>query len=303
MLRQTDWTSRAWLRLSAMLLKDLLSFSTLALTTQAVLTQPSNNGEKSLKSSRRKVFSHSSTLPTKGSHPEILRKMLTQSDCSMSWDFKWSSLRALPRTSVFMVKELVPSISLPRALKSQRSSILSSSNLYLANVVFSSILRLIVRPMYSNPPIHGALIVKKVLGNPEYYKEWERELKMVSQRIQDMRRLLFEELNRLKVKGNWDHIINQIGMFSFTGLTRNTNSTLWSNLLYSFSKTMRCLDREIPHLLGQKWKNQHGKIIKTRFNTHWYITSAVSPPRTWDTWPKPWKMLLKTTKKRNLANQ
>lgn len=80
--------------------------------------------------------------------------------------------------------------------------------------------------MYSNPPIHGALLVKKVLGNPEYYKEWEKELKMVSQRIQDMRRLLFEELNRLKVKGNWDHIINQIGMFSFTGLTRKTNTLL-----------------------------------------------------------------------------
>eukprot|EP00331_Platyophrya_macrostoma_P025074 CAMPEP_0176450436 /NCGR_PEP_ID=MMETSP0127-20121128/27148_1 /TAXON_ID=938130 /ORGANISM="Platyophrya macrostoma, Strain WH" /LENGTH=415 /DNA_ID=CAMNT_0017838117 /DNA_START=36 /DNA_END=1283 /DNA_ORIENTATION=+ len=80
-------------------------------------------------------------------------------------------------------------------------------------------LKVTIRPMYSNPPIHGALIVKKVLGNPEYFKEWERELKMVSQRIQDMRRLLHEELLRLKVKGNWDHIINQIGMFSFTGLT------------------------------------------------------------------------------------
>lgn len=43
---------------------------------------------------------------------------------------------------------------------------------------------------------------------------------MVSKRIQDMRRALFQELNALKVKGNWDHIVNQIGMFSYTGLTR-----------------------------------------------------------------------------------
>jgi aspartate/tyrosine/aromatic aminotransferase len=80
-------------------------------------------------------------------------------------------------------------------------------------------LQVVIRPMYSNPPIHGALIVKKILGNPENFKEWENELKMVSKRIQDMRTLLFEELTKLKVKGNWDHIINQIGMFSFTGLT------------------------------------------------------------------------------------
>lgn len=74
--------------------------------------------------------------------------------------------------------------------------------------------------MYSNPPIHGAQIVKKVLGCPDNFAAWIRELKMVSQRIQDMRVLLHKELVNLKAKGNWDHINNQIGMFSFTGLTR-----------------------------------------------------------------------------------
>lgn len=62
---------------------------------------------------------------------------------------------------------------------------------------------------------------------------------MVSKRIQDMRKLLFDELNRLKVKGNWDHIINQIGMFSFTGLTRNHEKIfLELTILYLFSETM-----------------------------------------------------------------
>lgn len=42
---------------------------------------------------------------------------------------------------------------------------------------------------------------------------------MVSERIQKMRHVLRKELEDLNVKGTWDHITNQIGMFSFTGLT------------------------------------------------------------------------------------
>lgn len=43
---------------------------------------------------------------------------------------------------------------------------------------------------------------------------------MVSKRIQDMRHLLKAELIKLNVPGNWDHIVNQIGMFSYTGLSK-----------------------------------------------------------------------------------
>jgi aspartate aminotransferase len=39
-------------------------------------------------------------------------------------------------------------------------------------------------------------------------------------RIIDMRKSLYEHLLRLKTPGNWNHIVDQIGMFSFTGLTR-----------------------------------------------------------------------------------
>jgi len=41
----------------------------------------------------------------------------------------------------------------------------------------------------------------------------------VALRIIKMRKLLREELERIKTPGTWDHITNQIGMFSFTGLT------------------------------------------------------------------------------------
>lgn len=41
-----------------------------------------------------------------------------------------------------------------------------------------------------------------------------------------MRRALYDELRRLGTPGNWDHIINQIGMFSYTGLTKKQIKTL-----------------------------------------------------------------------------
>ena len=75
--------------------------------------------------------------------------------------------------------------------------------------------------MYSSPPLNGARIAHIVLSNPEYKAQWDQELKQVSQRIKDMREALYNELIRLKVPGSWEHIIKQIGMFSYTGLTRN----------------------------------------------------------------------------------
>merc|ERR1719424_2009140 len=80
-------------------------------------------------------------------------------------------------------------------------------------------LDVIIRNLYSNPPKHGANIVKIVLKNPELEQEWRDELMAMSVRIQDMRKELLDELTRLETPGNWDHITSQIGMFSFTGLS------------------------------------------------------------------------------------
>jgi aspartate aminotransferase len=43
----------------------------------------------------------------------------------------------------------------------------------------------------------------------------------MSGRIKKMREGLYERLLKLKTPGNWEHIINQIGMFSYTGLLGN----------------------------------------------------------------------------------
>jgi len=102
-------------------------------------------------------------------------------------------------------------------------SVVCANNDIAANVL--SQIKLDVRPMYSNPPLHGAQIVATVLSDPTLYQEWIAELKQMSGRIIKMR----EELkNLLKAKGTplpngqagvWNHITDQIGMFSFTGLT------------------------------------------------------------------------------------
>ncbi|KAI5714888.1 hypothetical protein M8J77_007026 [Diaphorina citri] len=77
---------------------------------------------------------------------------------------------------------------------------------------------LIVRAMYSNPPSHGARIVSLVLNNPRLYDQWKQCIETMSGRIKQMRRGLRERLEKLNTPGTWNHITEQIGMFSYTGL-------------------------------------------------------------------------------------
>ena len=86
--------------------------------------------------------------------------------------------------------------------------------------------KLVVRPMYSNPPAHGALIVFKVLSNPDNYTQWAQELAAVSKRILEVRDLLRLKLEELKTPGTWNHITDQIGMFSYTGLNEKICESL-----------------------------------------------------------------------------
>ena len=94
-----------------------------------------------------------------------------------------------------------------------------------AEKVLSQI-KLVIRPMYSSPPQHGALIVFKVLSNADNYKKWRDELAAVSKRIIEVRDLLRKKLEELKTPGTWEHITNQIGMFSYTGLSEKMCESL-----------------------------------------------------------------------------
>jgi len=87
-----------------------------------------------------------------------------------------------------------------------------------ADTVMSQ-LKIVIRPMYSNPPIHGARIATEVLQNQSLRAQWLTEVKGMADRIISMRAQLRENLTKEGSTRNWSHITDQIGMFCFTGMT------------------------------------------------------------------------------------
>jgi len=83
----------------------------------------------------------------------------------------------------------------------------------------NSQLKILIRPMYSNPPIHGARIVQEILSTPDLRAEWLVDVKGMADRIIDVRAKLKAGMERNGSSHNWDHITDQIGMFCFTGMT------------------------------------------------------------------------------------
>jgi aspartate aminotransferase len=79
--------------------------------------------------------------------------------------------------------------------------------------------KILIRQAYSSPPRHGAAIVNKVLTTPELKAQWLEELAFMSNRILEMRDALRKALEAKGTPGTWHHVTDQIGMFSFTGLT------------------------------------------------------------------------------------
>lgn len=81
--------------------------------------------------------------------------------------------------------------------------------------------KIIVRPTYSNPPIHGARIAHLILTDGELRQQWLRDVKGMAERIMGMRSRLRDGLKREGSTRNWQHITDQIGMFCFTGMTQD----------------------------------------------------------------------------------
>ncbi|KAI4466186.1 aspartate aminotransferase [Holotrichia oblita] len=78
----------------------------------------------------------------------------------------------------------------------------------------------IIKSMYQYPPIHGARIVEKILGDTGLKAEWKLEFKLMSDRLMSIRRTLKTKLQKEGSIRNWDHIVKQCGMFCFTGLSK-----------------------------------------------------------------------------------
>ena len=82
-------------------------------------------------------------------------------------------------------------------------------------------LKIVIRTNYSNPPIHGGQVVAMVLNTPELRTLWEKELGDMRVRIKQMRIALVEKLKAAGVKQDMSFITQQIGMFSYSGLTKD----------------------------------------------------------------------------------
>ena len=76
------------------------------------------------------------------------------------------------------------------------------------------------RANYSNPPTHGSDIVARVLTNAELRKLWEQELGGMRERIKAMRKALAEGIKARIPTADWSFVLQQHGLFSYTGLTK-----------------------------------------------------------------------------------
>lgn len=98
-------------------------------------------------------------------------------------------------------------------------SVLCESKEEAARVL--SQLKIAIRTNYSNPPTHGGAVVATVLGTPELRALWEKELGEMRVRIKAMRQKLVDGLKAAGVKQDMSFITAQIGMFSYSGLSKD----------------------------------------------------------------------------------
>lgn len=73
--------------------------------------------------------------------------------------------------------------------------------------------KILVRPFYSNPPIHGARVASTIMNDPSLNSQWLGEVKGMADRIIEMRALLKQNLEALGSKHDWSHITNQVPSF------------------------------------------------------------------------------------------
>jgi aromatic-amino-acid transaminase len=89
-------------------------------------------------------------------------------------------------------------------------------------------LKIMIRTNYSNPPTHGAQVVATVLNTPALRAQWEQELAGMRTRIKKMRHALVDKLKAAGAKQDFGFIVDQAGMFSYSGLNKDQMQRLRS---------------------------------------------------------------------------
>ncbi|MDX5628748.1 MULTISPECIES: amino acid aminotransferase [unclassified Brenneria] len=80
-------------------------------------------------------------------------------------------------------------------------------------------LKATVRRNYSSPPNFGAQVVSKVLNDAELSADWRAEVEEMRTRILEMRQTLVAALKEALPTRNFDYLLTQRGMFSYTGFS------------------------------------------------------------------------------------
>ncbi|MBF4113627.1 aromatic amino acid transaminase [Enterobacter cloacae] len=80
-------------------------------------------------------------------------------------------------------------------------------------------LKATVRRIYSSPPNFGAQVVTTVLGDEQLKANWLAEVESMRKRILSMRQELVNVLKEAVPGHNFDYLLKQRGMFSYTGLS------------------------------------------------------------------------------------
>ena len=102
-------------------------------------------------------------------------------------------------------------------------------------------LKRIVRTNYSNPPTHGGKVVATVLSTPELRQMWEDELAAMRVRIKQMRDELVKKLAEKAPGTDFSFVRQQVGMFSYSGLTKEQVEKLRGESIYAVDTGRICV--------------------------------------------------------------
>jgi aromatic-amino-acid transaminase len=118
-------------------------------------------------------------------------------------------------------------------------SVVASSTEEAARLL--SQLKRIVRTNYSNPPMHGGKVVATVLATPELRQLWEDELAQMRVRIKQMRDEFVQKLKAKAPGRDFDFVREQVGMFSYSGLTKEQVGKLREESIYAVDTGRICV--------------------------------------------------------------
>ncbi|MEO7495522.1 MAG: amino acid aminotransferase [Massilia sp.] len=99
----------------------------------------------------------------------------------------------------------------------------------------------VVRTNYSNPPLHGGKVVATVLTTPELRQLWEDELAGMRVRIKQTRDEFVRKLKEKAPAHDFEFVREQVGMFSYSGLTKEQVASLRAESIYAVDTGRICV--------------------------------------------------------------